>query len=372
MHSATNVSGGRGHRSETSGGSGSGGGPPGPEMRGGEGHPGDFFVTLPNGSRLQCRAEGPEGGTPIIQIHGTPGSRVDTAPAELLDRLDVRLITYDRAGYGGSDLQPGARVADSAEHVRAIADHLGIGEFAVVGRSGGTPHAAAVAAGLPDRVTRLALLVPLAPPDLMKNDYFTGMTQQAGLDPSAEETGTKMAQILGACDGKIANFRADPTDPTTIIGIPRDKLGAADRETVDRNAEHLCAMYAEALAENGTEAWKEDLRTSMSRPWGFDFGDIDCPTMIWTASGDGLTPSAHAHKIAEQLPSGRARLYQVPGADVGHLGAMEIKPGAYAWLSGQEDMALFPTASASSDHPPGAAIPTRLDQWTKLAEPGAG
>jgi pimeloyl-ACP methyl ester carboxylesterase len=339
-------------------------------MRGGDRHPGDFVVTLPNGSRLQCRAEGPEGGTPIIQIHGTPGSRVDTAPPELLDRLDVRLITYDRAGYGGSDLQPGARVADSAEHVRAIADHLGIGEFAVVGRSGGTPHAAAVAAGLPDRVTRLALLVPLAPPDLMKNDYFVGMTQQAGLDISAKGLDTKVGQLIDACDTKIMNFRASPTDPTTIIGIPRDELGAADRETVGRNAEKLCAMYTEALTK-GEVAWKKDLTTSMGTPWGFELGDINCPTMIWTASGDGLTPSAHAHKIAEQLRPEQVQVYTVPGGEVGHLGAMETKPGAYAWLSGREDLALFPTG-ASADHPPGAAIPTSLDQWTKLAEPEAG
>ncbi|GGL28574.1 alpha/beta hydrolase [Nocardia jinanensis] len=109
----------------------------------------------------------------------------------------------------------------------------------------------------------------------------------------------------------------------------------------------------------------------MGTPWGFDLGDINCPTMIWTASGDGLTPSTHAHKIAEQLPPEQVRVYTVPGGDVGHLGAMETRPGAYAWLSGREDLALFPTGSPPA-HPPGAAIPTSFDQWTKLAESGAG
>ncbi|MGW4094302.1 alpha/beta fold hydrolase [Nocardia sp. NPDC004718] len=85
-------------------------------------------------------------------MHGTPGSRVDTAPPELLDRLGIRLITYDRPGYGGSaPPREGMTIADGAGHVAAIADHLGIDTFAVVGRSGGTPYAAAAAALLPDR-----------------------------------------------------------------------------------------------------------------------------------------------------------------------------------------------------------------------------
>ncbi|WP_433492538.1 alpha/beta fold hydrolase [Nocardia grenadensis] len=334
-------------------------------MRGGGQHPGDFVVTLPNGKRLQCRTEGPEDGTPIIQIHGTPGSRVDTAPPELLDRVNVRLITYDRPGYGGSDLQPGLIVADSAGHVRAIADHLGISEFAVVGRSGGAPHAAAAAAGLPDRVTRLALLVPLAPPDVMKSGYFKGMDQQAGLDLSASDD-IKIAQSIAACDDKIANFNNHPTDPTKIIGTDWDELGDKDREVVARNAESLCAMYTEALRENGADAWKEDVRTNMGRPSGIDFEAIRCQTMIWTPEGDGHTPSAHAHAIAAALPQEQVKVYSVPSGDVGHLSAIEIKPGAYAWLSGREDLALFPT-SASSDRFTGAPILTDVDQWTRLS-----
>ncbi|WP_051165188.1 alpha/beta fold hydrolase [Nocardia testacea] len=334
-------------------------------MRGGEQHPGDFSVTLPNGKSLRCRAEGPEDGTPIFQIHGTPGSRVDTAPPGLLDWLNVRLITYDRPGYGGSDLQRGLIVASSAGHVRAIADHLRIGEFAVVGRSGGAPHAAAAAAGMPDRVTRLGLLVPLAPSDVMKAGYFKGMDQQAGLDLSAKDEENFLLS-MAACDDKLANFNNNPTDPTKIIGTDWGDLGDKDKEVVTRNAEHLCAMYTEALRVNGADAWKEDVRTIMARPSGIDFGAIKCHTMIWSPEGDGHTPSAHAHAIAEALPRELVQVYSVPDDAVGHLSAIEIKPGAYAWLSGREDLALFPT-SASSGRFSGKPILTSVDQWTRLA-----
>ncbi|MCX0269835.1 alpha/beta hydrolase [Nocardia zapadnayensis] len=343
------------------GNAGSGGGPRNTGMRGGGEHPGDFVVTLPDGHRLQCRVEGPEDGTPIVQLHGAPGSRVDTAPPELLDRVGVRLVTYDRPGYGGSDPQEGLRVTDAAKHVEAIADHLGIDRFAVVGRSGGTPYAAAVAAGLPDRVTRLGLLVPIAPPALMKEEHLVGMTQQVGLTKSFEEV-TAL---------KFANFNANPTDPMGIIGIPWENLGSVDREIVAQHSENLCNTYAEGL-RNGAGAWVEDLKTyRKDRPWGFEIGDIECPTLVWTAGGDGFTPPAHAERIAAQLSPGQGRLYTIPEDEVGHFGAQEIKPGAYAWLAGKEDLARFP-ADPPPGHTPGSPIPTTLEQWKSLAEPSTG
>lgn len=75
----------------------------------------------------------------------------------------MQLIAYDRPGYGGSDRHVGRTVADVAQDVAAIADALGLDTFAVAGRSGGAAGALACAALLPDRVTRTATMVGLAP-----------------------------------------------------------------------------------------------------------------------------------------------------------------------------------------------------------------
>ncbi|MEK8107497.1 alpha/beta hydrolase [Micromonospora sp. M12] len=92
-----------------------------------------------------------------------PGQPQRSAPRGIVVyRLGVHLVCYDRPGYGDSDRHEGRRVADAAADVKAIADDLGIERFAVVGRSGGGPHALACAALLPDRVTRAAVLVGLA------------------------------------------------------------------------------------------------------------------------------------------------------------------------------------------------------------------
>src|SRR5208283_3158948 len=89
----------------------------------------------------------------------------------------IRLISYDRPGYGGSTAQPGRNVADCASDVRAIAGALGIDRMAVWGYSGGGPHALACAALLPDLVSAVATFASLAPYDAPGLDYFTGMGQ---------------------------------------------------------------------------------------------------------------------------------------------------------------------------------------------------
>ncbi len=66
-------------------------------------------------------------------------------------------------------------MVDCIEDVAAIADDLGIDRFAVMGSSGGGPHALAVAACLPERVTRATCLVGLAPFDAAGLDWFGGL-----------------------------------------------------------------------------------------------------------------------------------------------------------------------------------------------------
>lgn len=58
-----------------------------------------------------------------------------------------------------------------------IADKMGIDRFAVVGRSGGGPHALACAAVMPEQVSNTAVLVSLAPSDAVGLDWYHGMNR---------------------------------------------------------------------------------------------------------------------------------------------------------------------------------------------------
>jgi pimeloyl-ACP methyl ester carboxylesterase len=89
----------------------------------------------------------------------------------------LRLISYDRPGFGESSPQPGRTAADTAADVRAICAELGIDRLVTWGYSGGGPHLLACAALLPDLVTAAASLAGLAPFDAEGLDWVGGMSQ---------------------------------------------------------------------------------------------------------------------------------------------------------------------------------------------------
>jgi len=108
---------------------------------------------------LMTRDLGPKNGWPIFVCHGTPGSSRGPHPSsiELMVR-GVRLIAWDRPGYGSSDQDPERIIADSATYVEGIAKAYGIHKASAAGRSGGGPSALACAALLPDLIEPISIL----------------------------------------------------------------------------------------------------------------------------------------------------------------------------------------------------------------------
>src|SRR4051812_49498205 len=103
-------------------------------------------VITEDGRKLFVAASGRPGGTPVVLLHGTPGSRFGPRPREsVLYRLGVRLVAYDRPGYGESDRLGERGVAHAAEGGAAIAVSFGLERFAGFGRFWGGPHSLACA-----------------------------------------------------------------------------------------------------------------------------------------------------------------------------------------------------------------------------------
>ena len=116
-------------------------------------------------------------GSPVavFWLHGSPN--VGSPPEPLFAAAEangLRWVSYDRPGYGGSSPHDGRTVASAAADVAAIAEALGIGRFAVLGHSGGGPHALACAALLPERVIAAVSVSAPAPFDADRLDWFAG------------------------------------------------------------------------------------------------------------------------------------------------------------------------------------------------------
>ena len=279
------------------------------------------------GRLLAVEITGAPDGSPVFLLHGTPGSRIGPKPrGSVLYRRGIRLISYDRPGYGDSTRHEGRYVAHAAADVEAIADELRLDRFAVVGRSGGGPHALACAAMLPDRVTRAAVLVSLAPPDAAGLDWYDGMTEDNIRDFSTvDQDLPTLVDRLGARADRLRR------DPGAIFDVLRDQLNVVDRRVVNDFAIRrlLADSYREAL-RTGPAGWIDDV-CALRRPWGFSLRSITAPVRLWHGADDSIAPVGHTRWLARCVPG--ARIQVQTGA--GHFAAVEILPEILSWLAAE-------------------------------------
>ncbi|KJK57907.1 alpha/beta fold hydrolase [Saccharothrix sp. ST-888] len=286
----------------------------------------ELLVQVADGRRLAVDTHGHMQGRPVFLLHGTPGSRVGPLPrASVLYRLSVRLISFDRPGYGDSTRLPGRRVSSAAADVTAIADALGIGEFAVLGRSGGGPHALACAALLPDRVTRVSALVSLAPRHAEGLDWYAGMTEANRHGYSEVERGPhRFVDTFQVRSRKIKD------DPAALIKGLVPELPPTDRTVVtDAGIRRmLLNTYREAF-RYGAYGWIDDALAFISH-WGFKVEDIGVPTRLWHGADDQFSPVGHSQWLADHIPG--AELYLEPGA--AHFGSLRVMAEELRWAAG--------------------------------------
>ena len=190
-------------------------------------------------------------------------------------------------------------VADAAGDVTAIADHLGLGRFAVYGISGGGPHALAVAALAGDRVSRAACIVGVAPLQVLGDEFFSGMDPQNVTEWRwALEGEQRLTEELERTDRQWRQqAAADPAGMLADFGLPE-----SDRAVMSRR--DWAKVMRESVIEQtrkGIWGWADDLLAFVSG-WGFDPAEIAVPTLVWYGTQDVLSPPRHGQWIASTVP----------------------------------------------------------------------
>lgn len=283
-------------------------------------------VRTSDGRTLAVEEAGDPAGRPVLVHNGTPNSRHLYTPnaADAAGR-GLRLIGYDRPGYGGSTPQPGRTVADCAADVQAICDSLGITRLAMWGISGGGPHALACAALLPGLVSAVASLASPAPRDAEGLDWFEGMGQDNADDIRLYETDPQAsrAKLDKDREGLLAATAEDLLDGWQSLLSPADAAAMTGEV-----AGFLAWSMQDGLAPGG-EGWWED-GVAQSAPWGFGFGQISVPVLVMHGRQDRFVPFGHGEWLAAHIPGAQARLLD----NDGHVTLIQHRiPEVHAWLA---------------------------------------
>lgn len=252
-------------------------------------------IELVDGRTLAYLEVGDPAGSPVISCHGGLSSRLDVAPAhEAALAAGARIISPDRPGIGRSDRQPDRTLLDWPIDVAALADHLELDRFAVMGWSLGGSYAAAVAFALPERVRRLALVASTIPPTWQDmRDELNRM----------DRTFLRLGEHAAPADRAIFALLR-----TAAHRAP--KAFARQSDLTGDLATSMPAATAEGLRD--TAGVVDDYRV-FGAPWGFEPSAIAVPTDLWQGTADELVPASWARRLAAEITGSTVHVLEGEG-----------------------------------------------------------
>ena len=268
-------------------------------------------LTLPDGRRLACTDMGSDTDTPVLYLHGNPGSRleiVNPGYATEFRNAGLRVISVDRPGYGESSkpLQTGHQ--HLADDIRLLLESLRISRITVIGYSRGTLPALALAVQLPRLVASVGLFGATGLPD---DPHLL-----ASKAPAARLLLTLVKHAPSAAKGIFrSNALMDRVSPTTRVSRLKAGLPSRyDRALLALEGERIADAHREGILSDPD--WVvEDWRSWLVHPLGFRPESVACPLHIWMGEDDQTCPVINAQRLAQRIP--HSMFYRVPRT--GHL-----------------------------------------------------
>ncbi len=269
----------------------------------------EFDISTADGRTLHAYDRG-HSDRAVMWHHGTPNIGAPPRPLfAAADRLGIRLISYDRPGYGGSTPHPGRDIASAAADAVLVADALSVSDFAVLGHSGGGSYALACAALFPARVTAAVSISGLAPFTADGLDWF------AGMGPGSA------ASLRAAAAGRAVKEAHEATES-------RPDFLPADWAALDGEWGWFGSVVGPALAGGPAPLIDDDL--AYVRPWGCDPATIIAPVLLIHGSDDLIVPSTHSEWLSRHIFGAQLR---IAGRD-GHISVLSATAvQALEWLA---------------------------------------
>lgn len=260
---------------------------------------GSRLVELSGDRVVELWEGGDAAGVPVVFHHGTPSGRLQARLGEeAARRLGVRLVSFNRPGYGRSTDTPPS-LASVGGDTLAVADALGIEYFAVLGASGGGPYA--LATGLADqrRVRAVGLAGGVGPWRLVEPP-----------DPTNPDLPILELADAGDIEGALKGFRDEAGGSyVKLLALPDP---AMTEEFFDGVAEE----HAGWLTEENKRLFGLDLRDTLRSydgyardnvawggDWDIDPAHLEVPTWLWFGDLDRMVPPSHGRWFADRIPN---------------------------------------------------------------------
>jgi 3-oxoadipate enol-lactonase len=226
-------------------------------------------------------------GAPLVLLHAFPLSSGMWEQQIGALKARYRVLAPDFRGFGGSSVPLGPyRMAQYADDVVALLDHVGIDRAAICGLSMGGYVALAMLRRARGRFAKLILSDTRATPD--SEDARKGR----------EDTARDLAQ-------RGMDLLVERTMPKLLSPSPRPEVTARVTALIRANDPRGAAAALRGMA---ARADSSDLLAGVS-----------VPTLVLVGAADGLTPPAEAKAMADAIPAAT----MVTLADAGHLSNME-------------------------------------------------
>lgn len=261
---------------------------------------GSQTVELSGGETLSYAEYGDSEGVPVVFLHGTPGSRVLGKLFDSAARANgIRLLAFDRPGYGDSTPMPGRSVAETGALVTTLLDHVGIDSAGLVAFSGGAPYALAAAAQSPDRIERVDIVAGATPPSAGDQPPF----QQRMLQGLAS-TAPSLLRLLF----RGQSWVTEQLSPAAVVS----------QYTTD-GTEHIPATAAEQAYRDFLEAFAHSQQGVVTefahagRDWNIPLDQIESPVCFRHGTNDSNVPIEGVRHLQKVVPT--ATLQALDGAD---------------------------------------------------------
>ncbi|MGW5262313.1 alpha/beta fold hydrolase [Microbispora sp. NPDC004025] len=215
----------------------------------------DHASVQANGVRIAYRTYGPEGGVPLVLLHGLGEGMADWAGVAPALAAHRHVYALDLRGHGASE-RPGTYGLElMRDDVLAFLDALSLGTVDVIGHSMGGLVAYLLAAERPDRVRTLILEdvpipVPREPPPLVRPEgpLPFDWAMVTAIRPEIDRPDPAWLERLGRITARTLVIGGGPDSH-----IPQDRVAEMARRVP--GAAHVTIPAGHLVHENAPDAF---------------------------------------------------------------------------------------------------------------------